>query len=500
MKANEALIRTLFIETIDGVYKCNSCGTVRKQKKNTGWSNLLDHVKTAHADFFTRFKDGKNSGEMHQTQLKEMFKICYPKTTTNLFGWIKWVVHGLKPFNFVEDPLNRENSKLDGISRNTLIKHLELLTLSVEKKISQKIESKFALVMDGWSTGSTHYLALFAVFDNKEDRETVLLAFSPFVDETNFGAKNHADFIKWVVESVYGKNMSDVISLTGDNCSTNVAVSRILSLPLLGCASHKFDLALSEFIVPWKPLINKIHILMTKLNTLKLSGKLRKLTPLRPKTYTLVRWSSANEMVNRYLEIKEFIVKVFSEERCFDLLLSKQDDENVIVLSQHLRKFDSVVKKLQSHDITLGETRFLFNQFISIYPDFAKYLAHDSHVVQDPIFESAILKLQNGKEDQLTGPETEKVKSFKTDDAVIEQVDTENFADMLMNNRQKRSQYKNTSFLPVTSNAAERLFSVAGYTLNDYRQRLLPSNFEMQIFLFFNKKYWDIETLQNVIC
>ncbi len=41
-----------------------------------------------------------------------------------------------------------------------------------------------------------------------------------------------------------------------------------------------------------------------------------------------------------------------------------------------------------------------------------------------------------------------------------------------------------------TSNMCERLFSKAGYTLNDRRQGTLPANFEAQMFLHANCSLW----------
>ena len=48
--------------------------------------------------------------------------------------------------------------------------------------------------------------------------------------------------------------------------------------------------------------------------------------------------------------------------------------------------------------------------------------------------------------------------------------------------RNKKSKYMDLKFIIPTSNICERLFSAAGYGLNDRRQAILPANFESQMF------------------
>ena len=56
---------------------------------------------------------------------------------------------------------------------------------------------------------------------------------------------------------------------------------------------------------------------------------------------------------------------------------------------------------------------------------------------------------------------------------------------------QKVSEYESLKFLLPTSNILERFFSSATYSFSDLRQKLLPMNLEMQLFLKVNEKFWD---------
>ncbi|ETV86973.1 hypothetical protein H257_01991 [Aphanomyces astaci] len=48
------------------------------------------------------------------------------------------------------------------------MKYMHALCYHVERKIASQLPDKFALVHDGWSHGSTHYLAIFATFPSSD--------------------------------------------------------------------------------------------------------------------------------------------------------------------------------------------------------------------------------------------------------------------------------------------------------------------------------------------
>lgn len=148
------------------------------------------------------------------------------------------------------------------------------------------------MVFDGWSANETHFLELFASFpaDNAYGYELRLLSFSPLEDESTLGAEEHINFITYVL-SIFGKKWSNVLCLIVDNCSTNKAIADRSSVPLIVCASHRYNLAVKDLLLGEEDVILKVHALMSKLKTLLLSAKLRSLTDLRAKTRNATRWS-----------------------------------------------------------------------------------------------------------------------------------------------------------------------------------------------------------------
>ncbi|RHY57120.1 hypothetical protein DYB38_014335, partial [Aphanomyces astaci] len=143
---------------------------------------------------------------------------------------------------------------------------MHALCAHVERKIASQLPDQFALVHDGWSHGSTHYLAIFATFPSSDPigYTRTLLAFAPINDEESLSADAHYEFTLFVLE-LYGKSWDNVIALIGDNCSTNGAFARRAGVPLIGCASHRFNLFMSDVLADHADVIDKVNQLMTKL-------------------------------------------------------------------------------------------------------------------------------------------------------------------------------------------------------------------------------------------
>ena len=130
---------------------------------------------------------------------------------------------------------------------------------------------------------SVHYFAIFACYFDEatQKRKTPLLAVSPLQDEESLTAATHYEFIIGTL-GLYGKSLSCVLGLVADNENLKKALARVLKVPMVGCASHRLNLAVSMFMNNYEDLLDKIHATMLKMSSLKKSGSLRKLTPLRP--------------------------------------------------------------------------------------------------------------------------------------------------------------------------------------------------------------------------
>ena len=99
--------------------------------------------------------------------------------------------------------------------------------------------------------------------DSEEVPVQSILSMKPLLADGMKGmrATDHLEHVEKVLES-YGKTLENILYLVGDNCSVNQSMARILGVPLIGCASHKFNLAVRQWIsqqAERTPIIKKVR-------------------------------------------------------------------------------------------------------------------------------------------------------------------------------------------------------------------------------------------------
>ena len=169
-----------------------------KQRKGTGWSNLHTHNKVQHVIY-------ENSADLNEKPITHLSFGLINKQELNNYSWLDWICNDLKPFSFVENEKLRRYTILENISRNTFMKHQNLVTEATEK-VSTELPCKFALMFDGWSHLSTHYVdydhydstqAIFASFNGPDEKcKTAVLTFSPLLDKSHLNAAGHVQLIE----------------------------------------------------------------------------------------------------------------------------------------------------------------------------------------------------------------------------------------------------------------------------------------------------------------
>ncbi|ETM43312.1 hypothetical protein L914_11187, partial [Phytophthora nicotianae] len=132
----------------------------------------------------------------------------------------------------------------------------------------------------------------------------------------------------------FGKTINGCKFLVGDNCAVNKRLANLMNVPLVGCASHRLNLAVREFLVPFETALDQVQQLMRKLRTLNQAAKLRMKTPLMPILRQDTRWSSTFSMLERYIRLREFLSA--DDDDMADLLPSRADH----------RKLEDLLSKL----------------------------------------------------------------------------------------------------------------------------------------------------------
>ena len=84
---------------------------------------------------------------------------------------------------------------------------------------------------------------------------------------TSFTAQQHFEHVEYVL-SLYGKTIdANVAAIIPHNCETMKCLSNLCSLPLVRCASHRYDLAVTKYIEKYEPRLKKFSTMMIKLKS-----------------------------------------------------------------------------------------------------------------------------------------------------------------------------------------------------------------------------------------
>ncbi|OWY91017.1 LOW QUALITY PROTEIN: hypothetical protein PHMEG_00040574 [Phytophthora megakarya] len=119
------------------------------------------------------------------------------------------------------------------------------------------------------------------------------------------------------------------------NKTTSIIATK-LGIPLIDCASHRFNLAVKKFLTDYEPLLQQVNDLMSQLRQ---PNNAAELTPLRAKKRNATRWSSTYDMLKRYAE---FCVHARLIEDVEETLPSGNKHKKLIEVLDNLRKMESV--------------------------------------------------------------------------------------------------------------------------------------------------------------
>ena len=234
-------------------------------------------------------------------------------------------------------------------------------------------------MFDGWDDGtSDHIVGLYA----NTPKGTFFLRHGELDDATNQTGANHA---AWIQDSLlkYGKSLANVAFLVSDNTNLCPSIANFLGKPLIGCASHKLNLAVKKYLkdnVEIRNVLDKIHNLMQFLKGCNPAGKLNLLTTKVAITRNNTRWLSIFQMVKRYMELSTHLTAAIWPD-AVQLLLSPLEHQTVTQMIPSLEHLREVTTVLQGNDITLLDARILFDDLIGRHPGMASHLGVDANVV-----------------------------------------------------------------------------------------------------------------------
>ncbi|KAL0212388.1 hypothetical protein RCL1_006014 [Eukaryota sp. TZLM3-RCL] len=500
--------------TVDGLWKCKvaGCEKTRMQKPGTGYSNLWSHITSHHPDYeilMSQFNENSESN-LERFIVRDMSRNC--------FYWLDWIMTNLLPFSFADNPINRLYSRLSDTCSQTLLKNAVSVQKELYSGIADNLGSNFALILDGWEdrVSGQEYVALFG--SSTSSNGLILLDLVPFVlpgdeddeealppnaNDVMFGAEHYQRLVLQVLLK-FGKCWTDVAVLVGDNCATNKALADLAALPLVGCASHRWALEMSSANNDLEDISVKIDTFLKILRKKKRRMILRTATSLKPKRRNATRWSSSVTMLRHFVQLLPIIDSLFFNDIFVtDLLPSRTETALITDALEKFNKLDLVTKKLQTLHVPLHKAKAVFDVAHEDFPAMNSYTTYPASIMHSPRFESAVIKVLNGNESQLTLTEKSLIRRFLMEQQhVIDPFNTsfESRLDAKLDENQSshESKYICLEFIPATSNEAERLFSKARMLMED-RPALEAHNLSLQLFLHYNRRLWDCDLVKKAL-
>jgi len=538
------------LTTKNGEWLCNKCG--KTKLKSGGWTNLLNHLGSCVG---SNYKAEFQALATDKTRSITSFILRVNEAEQDMFRWIEWIVMQSLPLQVVDNSLTREGMKYKPITSKLLRKYILATAKLMSESIAEKLPDKIALVFDGWTVGSVHYIGISASYSSlvggAETIKHTLLSMRPLlVDEVKgMTARDHLQHISLVMRS-FGKSEDNIMCLVGDNCGVNQSLAIMLKVPLLGCGAHKFNLAVRKwisnqpevrtvssvlFVLTYhdKPLtttfssqlqniLDRVAGVMKKASTLKVNAQLRKLTTLQTVKGNDTRWTSVFDMTTRFFRIQK---ELSSIQDLFPLLPTLVEIDLLEKAYVHLKRFHGIHMWLQEEGISFLRVREIFDTVLDDYPELGSHLASDASIVKFPLFERAVAKIAEGR--QVTNAERASVRCLlkpvvdaddDNDDALDEgdmrvHVNNDESGDhpnnsltyaqkvelrmkrRKTNNNDVASKYVNLDVLCGTSVQCERLFSVGKNILTDTRKSTSPAVFQAILLLKVNRIEWDVYTV-----
>lgn len=144
---------------------------------------------------------------------------------------------------------------------------------------------------------------------------------------TGMSSVSSLNYFEYVL-SLFNKSLKKIVILIGDNWNVNKAIARLSYKTLLGCASHKFNLAVEKNVLAMhEPNLHAVNQIMIGLSCLVLAAKRRQLTHRKSKKRNETRWSSSLKMLPRYKVLHTFSDQMHVEDMDGMWLTPRQNRE-----------------------------------------------------------------------------------------------------------------------------------------------------------------------------
>ncbi|KAI3642900.1 hypothetical protein MP228_005012 [Amoeboaphelidium protococcarum] len=524
-KTYKAIVDDHFIQVSELVYQCKLCQEPVTKNKQNGFQNVASHYDKCLRE--QKEKEKRMKGQS-LIQFPQSEQSKYWRKFEYLYKWADWVITDNLSFSFVESPGTRKycNESLKPVSRRGFGRFMSTLYLGVKDYVASILPEKFGLLFDGWSKGTRHFVAIFAAWQSMPESRPVLLAFGKLPVAGNQNANNHVELLSLVLSS-YNKSMLNVSYMVADNTNLNPAIADISHVNFIGCAAHRLNLALRQFIKNHFPgLVVKIQTFHTKLRTCNMASVLTADGIPTPKLANATRWLSVFNMLQSFLDT---IDQIDLNKACYRSIAQYMPSDDVVdqvkALKGWLEPCQILLVQIQRDGFTLQDVRAKFAELMKINPILSSHLASDSPIVKNRWFESSIAQcIKSGAtvcdyqalSSLLPAGFVKPDAESQVADEVFLFADYSNVAIDLMSPPSEASQLfqasvrepveqvefdilKECKSIPATTCIVERLFSHCKLLLTEQRSSMTDDTLQKLIFLKGNQRMWRADQILKVM-
>ena len=531
-------------------------------QKGKGWTNPCSHLKTClcHGKMSELYDMYDENIDRKQHDISSFFTPILKVSTKEqaIYDWIVLIVEESLPISitkkqafrrFKDEEINFSQEKV----KETLYKLVEL----VEHRIAQnmKMAGRGSILHDGWSKNGVHYVAIYGCFMKEvsefrnhkkiqyEVPELVLLACSPMAsllkddkdtlsdnegdkedekEAVKFTAEVHANFIKETFKYYDRINFKEwTKAQTADNVAVNRKIAELLGINHIPCKSHLLNSevgCMTNNLPELQDILESVQTTMRQCKkSLKNAAVLRNLSTLKPIMYNKTRWSGKHDVLKRFIEIREDLIKTADDENTSLEVNSSIGFLNKVKKHQKtLARIQIATKELQTQFHSLSSCRAdldLLLEDVSMYRNQIghnlfqcklgkKYIGSHSGKLHNIDFENGVVKLQNDEAKDMSPSETEECSVLRLVDCDTDKGNLGDSDDVMtyqerrdLHKKKRRldnHKYGNLDFILGSAAVVERLWSIADKLIDGDRNNTSPLLMEALLFLRENRSYWDL--------
>jgi hypothetical protein len=228
-------------------------------------------------------------------------------------------------------------------------------------------------------------------------------------------------------------------------------------------------------------------------------------------------------MLDKWVKTRSALIEASEHENAtIDIDASAATNNRAKKSNAMLGEIDAVTKYLQTRVLPLDSCQWALDTLANDVAQHRNQRGHDlqgcklgrryirqgAGILTDPDFESGVIKLQEGKVNELTEEEREALQNLRKEVQANGPGSPEPITMPEKIAKRKRDagervgndEYVNVSWVLGSAAEVERLWSIAKYILtDDTRRQMDPEMFETIIFLKVNHEYWNQATVCQAI-